>query len=174
MVKRTKINPAKTITSQHANPTSGALSLKRIELSGTVFSSRGEGKKFLELPWVKQQIKQKLGFTPYLGTLNVMLSEESVKRKKLLEKAHSIKVCPADGYCSGTFIKALIGTLECAIVVPEVAGYRPCEPKRDASARRWRRSYGYGNPLDLSYIFFFFKNSPMYSSAQLFFFKYAP
>ena len=97
--------------------------LKRTELSGTVFSSRGEGKKFLELPWVKRQIKQKLGFTPYIGTLNVMLSEESVKRKKLLEKAHSIKVCPADGYCSGTLIKAFIGTLECAIVVPEVAGY---------------------------------------------------
>ncbi len=97
--------------------------MKRIELSGKVFSSRGEGKKFLELPWVKRQIKQKLGFTPYPGTLNVRLSEESVKRKKLLEKAHSIKVCPADGYCSGTFIKALIDTLECAIVVPEVAGY---------------------------------------------------
>jgi riboflavin kinase len=97
--------------------------LKRIELSGKVFSSRGEGKKFLELPWVKRQIKHKLGFTPYPGTLNVMLSEESVKRKKLLEKAHSIKVCPADGYCSGTFIKALIGTLECAIVVPEVPAY---------------------------------------------------
>jgi riboflavin kinase len=97
--------------------------LKRIELNGTVFSSRGEGKKFLELPWVKQQIKQKLGFTPYPGTLNMMLSEESVKRKKLLEKAHPIKVFPADGYCSGTLIKAFIGKLECAIVIPEVAGY---------------------------------------------------
>lgn len=97
--------------------------LKRIELNGKVFSSRGEGRKFLELPWVKRQIKQKLGFTPYPGTLNVRLSEESVKRKKLLEKAQSIKVCPADGYCSGTLIKAFIGKLECAIVVPEVAGY---------------------------------------------------
>ena len=97
--------------------------MKRIELNGTVFSSRGEGKKFLELPWVKQQIKQKLGFTPYPGTLNMMLSEESVKRKKLLEKAHPIKVFPADGYCSGTLIKAFIGKLECAIVIPEVAGY---------------------------------------------------
>jgi riboflavin kinase len=94
-----------------------------MELNGKVFSSRGEGKKFLELPWVKRQIKQKLGFTPYLGTLNVMLSEESVKRKKLLEKAHPIKVFPADGYCCGALIKAFIGTLECAIVVPEVAGY---------------------------------------------------
>ena len=97
--------------------------MKRIELNGTVFSSRGTGKKFLELPWVKRQIKQKLGFTPYAGTLNVRLPEESVKRKKLLEKAHSIKVCPADGYCNGTLIKAFIGKVECAIVVPEVAGY---------------------------------------------------
>jgi len=97
--------------------------LKRLELSGIVFSSRGEGKNFLELSWVKRQIKQKLGFTPYPGTLNVMLSGESVKRKKMLEKTHSIKVCPADGYCSGTLIKAFIGKLECTIVVPDVAGY---------------------------------------------------
>jgi riboflavin kinase len=124
MAKRTKI------TSRHKNHFAtcrsnfrSAVLLERIELSGTVFSSRGEGKKFLELPWVKRQIKQKLGFTPYLGTLNVTLSEESVKRKKLLEKTHSIKVYPADGYCSGTLIKAFIGKLECAIVVPEVAGY---------------------------------------------------
>jgi riboflavin kinase len=97
--------------------------LKEIKLTGTVSSGNGDGKKFLELPWVNQQIKQKLGFTPYLGTLNVMLSEESAKRKKLLEKAPSTKVCPAEGYCNGTLIKASIGTLKCAIVVPEVAGY---------------------------------------------------
>ncbi len=97
--------------------------MKRVELSGRVFSSRGEGKKFLEMSWVKQQIKQKLGFTPYPGTLNVRLSEESVKHKKLLEKANSTKIHPADGYYSGILIKASMGTLECAIVVPEVASY---------------------------------------------------
>lgn len=97
--------------------------MKSIELNGTVFSSRGEGKKFLELPWVKQQIKQKLGFTPYPGTLNVRLSEESLKHKELLEKAHSTKIYPAEGYCSGALIKAFIDTFKCAIVVPEVAGY---------------------------------------------------
>jgi riboflavin kinase len=52
-----------------------------------------------------------------------MLSEESAKHKKLLEKAPSTKVCPAEGYCNGILIKASIGTLKCAIVVPEVAGY---------------------------------------------------
>ncbi len=97
--------------------------MKRIELNGRVFSSRGEGKKFLELSWVKQQIKQKLGFTPYPGTLNIKLSEKSVTHKKLLENAASTKVYPAEGYHSGILIKAFIGKLECAIVIPEVTGY---------------------------------------------------
>ena len=68
-------------------------------------------------------MKAKLGFTPYNGTLNLKLSEESAKHRKQLEKATSIKVCPAKGFCSGTVIKASMGALECAIVIPEVAGY---------------------------------------------------
>ena len=97
--------------------------MKKIKLSGKVFSGQGEGEKFLELPWVKRQVKEKLGFIPYHGTLNVRLSEESAKRRKLLEKATSMKVCPAEGYCSGKIFKAFVGVLECAIVIPEVAGY---------------------------------------------------
>ena len=97
--------------------------MERITLCGAVFSGGDEGKNFVDLPWVKRQIREKLGFIPYSGTLNLRLSEESVKRRKLLEKAHSIKVCPAEGYCNGVLIKASIGTLECAIVVPEIAGY---------------------------------------------------
>ena len=88
-----------------------------------VFSGGGEGKKFVDLPWVKRQIKENLSFIPYSGTLNLKLSGESVKRRKLLAKAHSVKVCPSEGYCSGTIIKASIGTLKCAIVVPEIASY---------------------------------------------------
>lgn len=97
--------------------------MERITLCGAVFSGEDEGKKFVDLPWVKRQILETLGFIPYSGTLNLRLSEESVKRRKLLEKAHSIKVCPAEGYFNGVLIKASIGTLECAVVVPEIAGY---------------------------------------------------
>jgi riboflavin kinase len=97
--------------------------LKKIEFSGTVLSGGGDGKKYLELPWVKRQITGKLGFAPYPGTLNVKLTEESAKRRKLLEKAPSEKVCPAEGYCNGLLFKAFIGILQCAIVVPEVPGY---------------------------------------------------
>jgi len=97
--------------------------LKKMKLNGTVFSGGGNGKKFLELPWVKQQIREKLGFTPYTGTLNVKLNEKSVQQKKLLEEAPSMKICPVKGYCKGLLFKASIGVVGCAIVLPEVAGY---------------------------------------------------
>jgi len=97
--------------------------VKKMKLSGKVFSGRGDGEKFLELQWVKQQIKEKLGFTPYPGTLNVRLSEESAERRKLLEKAASMTVCPAEGYCNGKLFKASVGMVKCGIVIPEVAGY---------------------------------------------------
>jgi riboflavin kinase len=97
--------------------------LKRMKLNGAVISGGGDGKKFLELPWVKQQIREKLGFTPYPGTLNVKLNEKSVKQRKLLEEATSMKICPVKGFCKGLLFKAFLGVVECAIVLPEVAGY---------------------------------------------------
>lgn len=97
--------------------------MKRIEFSGAVISGDGDGRKFIELPWVKRQMTEKLGFTPYSGTLNVKLDEKSVKQRKLLKKAPSEEICPAEGYYNGLLFKAFIGILECAIVLPEVPGY---------------------------------------------------
>jgi riboflavin kinase len=97
--------------------------LKKIEFSGTVISGDGDGEKFMELPWVKRQITEKLGFTPYPGTLNVKLTEESAKQRKLVEKTPSAKVLPAEGYSEGLLFKAFIGIVQCAIVIPQVAGY---------------------------------------------------
>jgi riboflavin kinase len=126
VAERTKITRAKKQSpsqSAGANGFRSPVLLKTIKLNGTIFSGQGEGKKFLELPWVKRQLEEKLGFTPYSGTLNILLSRESVKRRKLLEKAHSLKVCPAEGYCNGLIFTASIGDLRCAIVIPEVANY---------------------------------------------------
>jgi riboflavin kinase len=120
MAKRTKV--ATPYHLQHVGFRSSVL-LKKTVFNGTVFSGGGEGKTFVDLPWVKRQIKETLGFIPYSGTLNLRLSEESENRRKLLKKAHSVKVCPSEGYHSGVIIKASLGTLKCAIVVPEIAGY---------------------------------------------------
>ncbi len=97
--------------------------MAELKFSGKVFSGKGGGKKFLDLQWVKRQINAALGFTPYAGTLNIKLSNESVENKKLLKKAASLTVYPEEGYSKGKLFKAAIGTVECAIVIPEVAGY---------------------------------------------------
>jgi riboflavin kinase len=97
--------------------------LKKVKLTGTVFSGSGEGKNYLALPWVKRQVEEKLGFTPYLGTLNILLSKENTERRKLLETASVMRICPIKGYCSGILRKAHIGTLECAIIIPRVTSY---------------------------------------------------
>ena len=90
---------------------------------GTVFSGRGEGKKFISLPWVTRQIKEKVGFKPYQGTLNLRLTGEAAKLKTQLQKAHPLVIEPAEGYCPGFVVKAKIGSLVVAIVVPEVPNY---------------------------------------------------
>jgi riboflavin kinase len=92
-------------------------------LKGIVFSGTGEGKKFIDLPWVKQQIEEKLGFSPYAGTLNIRVSKNSLKQKKQLEKAKRLEVIPEKGYCTGLLIKAKIDNLEGAIVIPQVPDY---------------------------------------------------
>jgi riboflavin kinase len=95
----------------------------KIELSGKVFTGQGEGRKYVERPWVRSQIEEKLGFTPYAGTLNLRLSAESEQQRRELEKSAFLRVCAAKGCCGGLLFKASIGSLECAVVIPEVEGY---------------------------------------------------
>jgi riboflavin kinase, archaea type len=97
--------------------------LPKIKLAGTVYSGAGQGKKFIALPWVREQLIGKLGFCPYLGTLNIRLTKESLPPKKQLETLRGIVVNPKEGYFSGLLMKAKINNLECYIVIPKVPNY---------------------------------------------------
>ena len=97
--------------------------MKRIKLTGKIFSGAREGEKFVSLPWVRRQIEEKLCFAPYPGTLNLILSEESTRHRKLLETVSSTEICPVEGYSSGMLYEAQVGKLKCAIVIPKVANY---------------------------------------------------
>ena len=97
--------------------------MREIVFKGTVFSGNGEGRKFIDLPWVKRQIQEKLGFTPYAGTLNIRLSREGLEQKKLLAKAERLDIEPEKGYCRGILIKAKITGLDCGIIIPQVPVY---------------------------------------------------
>lgn len=98
--------------------------MNEIRLIGKIFSGCGEGTRFTELSWVKQQISEKFGFIPYSGTLNIKLTENSISHKGLLERAKAIDLCPKEGFCRGKCFEAyFMGKLRCAIIVPEVAKY---------------------------------------------------
>jgi len=98
--------------------------LKEICFTGKIFSGNGEGARFIELSWVKEQISEKLGFTPYLGTLNVRLTENDIGNKGLLKKAKAVDICPTEGFCQGKCFEAyFMNKLKCGIIVPEVANY---------------------------------------------------
>lgn len=99
--------------------------LANLTLRGKVYSGKGEGKKFTSLPWVEHQIREKLGFTPYPGTLNIRLNRDGIAQKKLLGKAERQEITPEKSYCRGTLIKAKITGLDCAIIIPQVPAYPP-------------------------------------------------
>jgi riboflavin kinase len=98
--------------------------VKTLYLRGKVFSGKSEGAKFMELPWVKKQIKEKLNFVPYPGTLDVRITEESVELKKALKECDGMDILPAAGFHRGKCYKASFKTeLKCALIIPQIAGY---------------------------------------------------
>ena len=45
------------------------------------------------------------------------------RKKKLLRRQSQTIICPPEGYCVGLLFKALIKSLDCAVVVPQVENY---------------------------------------------------
>ncbi|MCW4010920.1 MAG: CTP-dependent riboflavin kinase [Candidatus Bathyarchaeota archaeon] len=97
--------------------------MNSVTFEGKIITGKGDGKKYLSLPWVKRQVEEKLGFTPYLGTLNLQLTKESITRKKLLEEAETDAISPARGYCVGLLFEASVKGIKCAVVAPQIENY---------------------------------------------------
>lgn len=100
-----------------------------IILEGRVFSGLGEGFYYISLPQYFEQIKERVGFIPYPGTLNIqLLSKDSIENRMLLERIADI---PINGFSNGqrTYgkakcIKALFnGEQEAAIIFVERTHY---------------------------------------------------
>jgi len=97
--------------------------LGQLIFRGTVFSGKGTGKQFIALPWVRVQIEQKLGFTPYWGTLNLRLLKDEIIKKRSLDPTLGIRVEPKTGYFAGVLFRATVLSMEAAVVVPLVPDY---------------------------------------------------
>lgn len=98
--------------------------MKGLYVKGIVSPGEGQGARFIELPWVKKQMAEKLGFTPHSGTLNLKLAEGELEKRRLLEKADGKEISPAKGFSRGILLQAnLADYLECAIIIPKISNY---------------------------------------------------
>jgi riboflavin kinase len=65
---------------------------RTIELSGAITRGMGEGQHYISLPGYMEQFREKLGYEPYPGTVNVTMSDESVRRRAALRGFDAVHV----------------------------------------------------------------------------------
>jgi len=97
--------------------------MPQLTFVGIVFSGTGKGKRFVQLPWVKRQIEENLGFSPYGGTLNLRLSKAETEKRRLLDVAEGVRVVPEQRFYPGKLFLAEIDAQRCAVVLPIVPNY---------------------------------------------------
>ena len=101
--------------------------LKKLSVKGVVISGMGEGRYYLTLKGYKEQLKRKLRFSPYEGTLNLRISPGESSKLNILKESSGITI---DGFQDGerTFgpgkcFPAKIRNMDCAVIVPNRSHY---------------------------------------------------
>jgi len=99
--------------------------MNEVKTRGIVFTGEGIGSQYVKIPWVKKQFNEKLGFNPYLGTLNIRLQKKQEKLlEKILEKFEGLEITPARGFFRAHCFTALIWEkVRGAVVIPEKPNY---------------------------------------------------
>jgi riboflavin kinase len=100
---------------------------KALRLEGTVFSGLGEGQHYVGIPGYLRQFEDKLGFSPFPGTLNLRITSSSLKYREELDKRPAIVIQGfSDGkrvFGSGRCYPADIAGIQAAVVIPERTHY---------------------------------------------------
>jgi CTP-dependent riboflavin kinase len=107
---------------------SSKLRMVQERLIGRVGSGRGEGQRFTQLDWAREQFTEKLGIDPSPGTLNLIVDEpESAEIWNRLKSMPGVRIDnPNDGPhdCDARCYPVSVeGQINAAIVLPEVPGY---------------------------------------------------
>ncbi|HUJ69078.1 MAG TPA: DUF120 domain-containing protein [Syntrophorhabdales bacterium] len=99
---------------------------ERLKVVGTVVRGLGQSPSFLSIPWVNAQLVEKLGFTPYGGTLNIDVRDPRVQQR--LKQRCCERISPEEeGFCDAFLWPGVIGgKYPCAVVLPLVPGYPEC------------------------------------------------
>ncbi len=91
-------------------------------ITGIVQDGVGQGSLFTQLDWVRQQFRDKLGFDPYPGTLNVRVPDASTLAA--WQACASVSIDPSAGFCAARCYRVeLNGQTLAGWIVPVVPGY---------------------------------------------------
>ncbi|HUB92435.1 MAG TPA: DUF120 domain-containing protein [Candidatus Saccharimonadales bacterium] len=100
---------------------------RTIEITGTVSSGLARGKYFMSKRAYMDQMKAKLSFTPYPGTLNISVPEGETHKVRLLKQTGGILI---KGFKEGertfgdvTAFKARLMGTSCAVILPKLSKY---------------------------------------------------
>lgn len=96
-----------------------------MELEGKLCSGLGEGSAFTQLDWVVREFREKLGFIPHPGTLNLSLTGDAWQQAStLLRQTDGIAINPPPGFCAAKCFEVVLNErVKGAVVLPEVSGY---------------------------------------------------
>lgn len=97
-----------------------------MKITGKIVSGVGESASFLSIPWVDRQIWDKLRFTPYKGTLNIMIDDPEIQRALKVKGRDRIE--PENkNFCAALIFRGIVANkYECGVVLPLVASYDEC------------------------------------------------
>ena len=90
-----------------------------VVIKGKIISGTKKGAYFTQLDWVRKQCKEKLGFIPYPGTLNLQVSDDVLATINKLERENCKKLIPPDPqFCEAKIFSILIGQIQGALILP--------------------------------------------------------
>jgi len=91
-------------------------------IEGIVEVGQGQGRAFTQLDWVRQQFRDKIGFDPYPGTLNVRANAAGVLTLSCARRAIAIE--PAAGFCAAKCLPVRVNArIDAVWIIPDVPGY---------------------------------------------------
>lgn len=99
----------------------------RIYLTGTVFSGMGEGKYYTSLDRYVEQFKEKLGFVPVPGTLNIEINPLELSKLHLLRSYRGMLIKSFStkyrSFGAVTCYPAEMKDIKCAVIQPRRTHY---------------------------------------------------
>ncbi len=91
-----------------------------MEIKGKITKGYGKGAYFLDKDFYKLNFHERCGFTPFPGTLNIIVPEEKLKDIEKLKMSCNNIIKPEKGFGGVKYIKAILeDSVTGAIVFPD-------------------------------------------------------